>query len=185
MFRRCPEHLIIVLFFNWILIDSVLNLLLYGPRIRINYCSPGNIGNLIFLYFWTPGNIGNLSLQHSPESWKYYPNPEPTPNPKPISLLGPGPDSSGEYGRTRTRAAGASRNPTPLGGLRPPRPPVGFFRDGRGPASYFVSVIFYGLMDHNVCNILQNPGNIGNRIFMIFSHPGNTGNPSLQHSPDS
>ena len=46
MFRRCPEHLIIVLFFNWILIDSVLKWLLYGPRIRINYCSPGNIGNL-------------------------------------------------------------------------------------------------------------------------------------------
>ena len=31
---------------------------LYGPRIRINYCSPGNIGN------W--------SLQHSPQSWKYW-----------------------------------------------------------------------------------------------------------------
>ena len=29
------------------------------------------------------------------------------------------------------RRAG-SRNPNPLGGLRPPRPPVGFFRDGRG-----------------------------------------------------
>jgi len=56
---------------------------------------PGNIGNLIFLYFGTPGNIGNLSLQHSPESWKYYPNPEPNPKPKPISLLGPGPGNSG------------------------------------------------------------------------------------------
>ena len=57
--------------------------------------TPGNIGNLIFLYFGTPGNIGNLSLQHSPESWKYYPNPEPNPKPKPISLLGPGPGNSG------------------------------------------------------------------------------------------
>ena len=44
--------------FNRILIDSVLKLLLYGPRIRINYCPPGNVGN------W--------SLQHSPESWKYW-----------------------------------------------------------------------------------------------------------------
>ena len=44
--------------FNWILINSGLKLLLYGTRFRINYCSPGNIGN------W--------SLQHSPESWKYW-----------------------------------------------------------------------------------------------------------------
>ena len=55
----------------------------------------GNIGNLIFLYFGTPGNIGNLSLQHSPESWKYYPIPKPNPKPKPISLLGPGTGNSG------------------------------------------------------------------------------------------
>ena len=33
-------------------------MLLYGPQFRINYCPPGNIGN------W--------SLQHSPESWKYW-----------------------------------------------------------------------------------------------------------------
>ena len=105
--------------------------------------NPGNIGNHSFSIFWTPGNIGNLSLQHSPESWKYYPNPEPNPKPKPISLLGPGTGNSGYCGRTRTRAAGASRNPNPLGGLRPPRPPVGFFRDGRGPASYFFNVLFY------------------------------------------
>ena len=105
------------------------------------FWTPGNIGNLIFLYFGTPGNIGNLSLQHSPESWKYYPIPEPNPKPKPISLLGPGTGNSGYCGRTRTgycgrtrtRAAGASQNPNPLRGLRPPRPPVGFFRDGRGP----------------------------------------------------
>ena len=47
--------------------------------------NPGNIGNLSFSIFWTPGNIGNLSLQHSPESWGYYPNPEP--NPKSLSLI--------------------------------------------------------------------------------------------------
>ena len=38
------------------LIDSVLKLLLYGTRFRMNYCPPGNIGN------W--------GLQHSPESWE-------------------------------------------------------------------------------------------------------------------
>ena len=31
--------------FNWILIDSGLKLLSYGPRFRINYSPPGNIGN--------------------------------------------------------------------------------------------------------------------------------------------
>ena len=31
--------------FNWTLIDSGLKLLLYGTRLRINYCPPGNIGN--------------------------------------------------------------------------------------------------------------------------------------------
>ena len=58
MFRRGPEHLINVLFFNWIWTNSGLKLLLYGTRLRINYCPPGNIGN------W--------GLQHSPESWKYW-----------------------------------------------------------------------------------------------------------------
>ena len=38
--------------------NSGLKLLLYGTRFRINYCPPGNIGN------W--------SLQHSPESSKYW-----------------------------------------------------------------------------------------------------------------
>ena len=32
-------------YFDWIFIDSGLKLLLYGTRIRINYCPPGNIGN--------------------------------------------------------------------------------------------------------------------------------------------
>ena len=31
--------------FNWILINSVLKLLLYGPRIGIIHSDPGNIGN--------------------------------------------------------------------------------------------------------------------------------------------
>ena len=44
--------------FNWSLIDSGLKLLLYGTRFRIIQSCPGNIGN------W--------SLQHSPESWKYW-----------------------------------------------------------------------------------------------------------------
>ena len=40
------------------LINSVLKLLLYGPRIRIIYSYPGN--------------IGNRGLQHSLSSWKYW-----------------------------------------------------------------------------------------------------------------
>ena len=55
---RSAGFYIICSIFDWILIDSVLKLLLYGTRFRINYCPPGNIGN------W--------SLQHSPESWKYW-----------------------------------------------------------------------------------------------------------------
>ena len=46
------------LIWTTILDNSGLKLLLYGPRIWINY-SP-------------PGNIGNWGLQHSPESWKYW-----------------------------------------------------------------------------------------------------------------
>ena len=58
---------------------------IFEISVFLYFWTPGNIGNLIFLYFWTPGNIGNLSLQHSPESWKYYPNPEP--NPKSLFLI--------------------------------------------------------------------------------------------------
>ena len=55
---------------------SVLKLILYGPRIRINYSYPGhievfifgNIGNLTFYSFSYPANIGNLSF-----SIFYYP----------------------------------------------------------------------------------------------------------------
>ena len=31
-------------------------------------------------------------------------------------------------------------------------------------------------LEIEVCNILQNPGNIGKRIFLIQSYPGNIGN---------
>ena len=31
------------------------------------------------------------------------------------------------------------------------------------------------ILEIEVCNILQNPGNIGKRIFSIFSYPGNIG----------
>ena len=113
--------------------------------------NPGNIGNFSFSIFLDAWKYWKSYFSVFWDAWKYYPNPEPNPKPKPISLLGPGTGNSGYCGRTRTgycgrtrtRAAGASRNPNPLGGLRPPRPPVGFFRDGRGPASYFFSVLFY------------------------------------------
>ena len=41
------------------------------------------------------------------------------------------------------------------------------------------------ILEIGVCNILQNPGNIGKHIFLIQSYPGNIGNLSLQHSPES
>ena len=44
-----------------------------------------NIGNRICLVSWDPGNTGVVSLQHSPESWKYYPIPKP--NPKSLFLI--------------------------------------------------------------------------------------------------
>ena len=31
------------------------------------------------------------------------------------------------------------------------------------------------ILENEVCNILYNPGNIGKRIFSIFSYPGNIG----------
>ena len=31
------------------------------------------------------------------------------------------------------------------------------------------------ILEIEVCNILQNPGNIGKRIFLIQSYPGNIG----------
>ena len=33
-----------------------------------------------------------------------------------------------------------------------------------------------GILEIEVCNILQNPGNIGKLIFLIQSYPGNIGN---------
>ena len=134
------------IFLTWTTIfdNPVLKLLLSGPRFRINQSYPGN--------------IGNLSLQHSPESWKYYPNPEPNPKPKPISLLGPGTGNSGWCGRTWTRAAGGIPKPKLTGGDTPPQTPRPFFFGTGGsqrhiflaayfiiphPASYFITVIFY------------------------------------------
>ena len=32
------------------------------------------------------------------------------------------------------------------------------------------------ILQIGVCNILQNPGNIGKRMFLIQSYPGNIGN---------
>ena len=38
------------------------------------------------------------------------------------------------------------------------------------------------ILEIGVCNILQNPGNIGKRIFLIQSYPGNIGNLIFQFS---
>ncbi len=40
------------------------------------------------------------------------------------------------------------------------------------------------ILEIEVCNILQNPGNIGNLSFSTFSYPGNIGNlifPTFPH----
>ena len=39
------------------------------------------------------------------------------------------------------------------------------------------------ILEIEVCNILQNPGNIGKRIFLIQSYPGNIGNLIFPISP--
>ena len=39
------------------------------------------------------------------------------------------------------------------------------------------------ILEIEVCNILQNPGNIGKRIFLILSYPGNIGNSIFPISP--
>ena len=39
------------------------------------------------------------------------------------------------------------------------------------------------ILEIGVCNILQNPGNIGKRIFLIQSYPGNIGNLIFPISP--
>ena len=46
--------------FNWTLINPVQQMILYGPRLRIDYSYHGNIGNLSLSIFSYPGNIGNL-----------------------------------------------------------------------------------------------------------------------------
>ena len=69
-----------------------------------------------------PGNIGNLSLQHSPESWKYYPNPEPNPKPNPYPFLDPGRVIPGNAGGPGPGRRAGSQNPNPLGGCAPQTP---------------------------------------------------------------
>ena len=39
------------------------------------------------------------------------------------------------------------------------------------------------ILEIEVCNILQNPGNIGKRIFLIQSYPGNIGKRIFPISP--
>ena len=39
------------------------------------------------------------------------------------------------------------------------------------------------ILEIEVCNIIYNPGNIGNWIFLIFSYPGNIGNLVFSNSP--
>ena len=39
-----------------------------------------------------------------------------------------------------------------------------------------------GILEIEVCNILQNPGNIGKRSFSTSSYPGNIGNLSFSTS---
>ena len=103
---------------------SVIKLILYGPRFRINQSYPGN--------------IGNLSLQHSPESWKYYPNPKPNPKPNPYPFLDPGrviPGIAGGPGPGIAGGPGPGRRAHPetqthWGGYAPPDPPSGFFGTG-------------------------------------------------------
>ena len=114
----------IFLIWTTIFDNSVLKLLLYGPRFRINQSYPGN--------------IGNLSLQHSPESWKYYPNPKPNPKPNPYPFLDPGRVIPGNAGGPGPGRRAGSRNPNPLGGLRPPQTPRRFFSGRAGS-----SVIFF------------------------------------------
>ena len=38
-----------------------------------------------------------------------------------------------------------------------------------------LSIACLEILEIEVCNILQNPGNIGKRIFFIQSYPGNIG----------
>ena len=104
-----------------------------------------------------PGNIGNQSLQHSPESWKYYPIPKPNPKPNLYPFLDPGRVIPGNTGGPGPGRRAGSQNPNPLGGCAPQTPArVSSGRSGvqrhifsssyfiiPHPASYFFNVIFY------------------------------------------
>ena len=122
-------------------------------QVFLYFWTPGTIGSLIFLVSWDPGNIGNLSLQHSPESLKYYPNPKPNPNPNPYPFLDPGRVISCNAGRPGPGRRAGSRNPNSVGGLRPPDPRSGFFRAVRGPASHFCyHLILLFLIQCHICS---------------------------------
>ena len=142
-----------IFFLIWTTIfdNSVLKLLLYGPRFRINQSYPGN--------------IGNLSLQHSPESWKYYPNPKPNPKPNPYPFLDPGRVIPGNAGGPGPGRRAGSRNPNPLGGYAPAEPPPCFFMDELGPASDFLAT--YSIIPHPASYVI-------NIIFYQFSAPNRT-----------
>ena len=78
-------------------------------------------------------------------------------DPNPYPFLDPGRVIPGNTGGPGPGRRAGSRNPNPLGGLRPPDPPSGFFGTGGvqrhiffasyfiipHPASYFINVLFY------------------------------------------
>ena len=78
-----------------------------------------------------PVNIGNWSLQHSLESWKYYPIPKPNPKPNPYPFSDPGRVLPGNAGGPGPGRRAGSQNPNPLGSCAR-RLPLGFLRGGPG-----------------------------------------------------
>ena len=76
-----------IIFFHWLSMNSVLTLILYGPRGLQHSPESWKYWKLksptfsrileileiwIFLYFWTPGNIGSLIFSGVLGSWKYW-----------------------------------------------------------------------------------------------------------------
>ena len=110
--------------------------------------------DLVYVFSY-PGNTGNLSLQHSPESWKYYPIPKPNPKPNPYPFLDPGRVIPGNAGGPGPGRRAGSQNPNPLGGCAPQTPArVSSGRSGvqrhiclssyfiiPHPASYFINLV--------------------------------------------
>ena len=62
----------IKIYFNWILIDSGLKLLLYGTRIRINYSSPGNIWKFDVYNFLISWKYWKSGFSNFLVAWKYW-----------------------------------------------------------------------------------------------------------------